>query len=311
MGLWDLSFKVLSRARPQDLLGLVAGIDPSRSLRLIDKEFEPRLPLPRALDACLEYEDERGEGVVFQLEFESEPRSDTGRRVFEHAALAHLTLKRIVRPVVLYLTPGKEGRRPHDSYHWSANGRAVLRFRFEKVCLWELPAEAILRRPAPALWAVVALCCGARLEHVERAFRQIEQTVEDPDVRRDLQGALYWIAGTRFERTHLMAIVPKEVLMKSSTYEATLEEGREEGRKEGIEEGKKEGKEEGKEEGEKKVLRRLCNVLLKLKLDELPPEAERISSIEEVERLERLADALEQAADPAAVRAALRREVGE
>lgn len=162
MGLWDLSFKVLSRARPHDLLGLVPGIDPSRSLRLIDKEFEPRLPLPRALDACLEYEDERGEGMVFQLEFESEPTSDSGRRVFEHAALAHLTLKRVVRPVVLYLTPGKEGRRPHDSYQWSANGRAVLRFRFEKVCLWEQSAEAIGARTLGRGRALSRRPAGAR-----------------------------------------------------------------------------------------------------------------------------------------------------
>jgi len=53
MGLWDLSFKVLSRARPHDLLGLVPGIDPSRSLRLIDKEFEPRALSPHAVCACL------------------------------------------------------------------------------------------------------------------------------------------------------------------------------------------------------------------------------------------------------------------
>ncbi len=49
MGLWDLSFKVLSRARPHDLLGLVPGIDPSRSLRLIDKELEPRALSPCCL----------------------------------------------------------------------------------------------------------------------------------------------------------------------------------------------------------------------------------------------------------------------
>jgi predicted transposase YdaD len=100
--------------------------------------------------------------------------------------------------------------------------------------------------------------------------------------------------------------MPRELLMKWSFYEDMLEAVREEGR----EEGRKEGRKEAEREGEKELLRRLCNVVLKLRLDELPPEAERISSIEEVDHLERLADALEQAPDPAAVRAALLREVG-
>ncbi|MFH0902945.1 MAG: hypothetical protein V2A73_20140, partial [Pseudomonadota bacterium] len=173
MGLWDLAFKALLRLRPHDLLDLVPGVDPEEPLRLLDKEIAPPPPLPRALDGCAELSVEGSEnsGPLYHVEFESQPSSDSGEGTFLHYALAMLAYpKREVRPVVYYLMPGKDGRRPKSRYRRWSRGKLVLDFRFEAVCLWKLTAEEILARPAPGLWAAVALTDGATLAHVGRAW---------------------------------------------------------------------------------------------------------------------------------------------
>ncbi len=313
MGLWDLTFKTLARARPQDLLRLVSGFDGARGLRPIDKEFAPPPRMPRPLDALLEYRDDPGDGTVFHLEFEAEPRADAGLRAFEHWCLARLLLQRPVRTVVIYLKRGASRRRPKNVYVGRLDGRKQVSFRFEAIALWKLSAKSVLAWPAPGLWATVPLCHDVSLESIRTAFEQLE-SVEEERLRRELESVLYWIAGTRFEPKDLRWMVPKEVFMKSSTYEATLDEGRQEGLKRGLQQGIEEGLERGLEQGrdlERHValvmLRRLCLCALR-QIDALEEEDEaRLDTLVDPKRLEALAEALIRSRNANAARRILRK----
>ena len=305
MGLLDAAFKLLLRVRPTDLLGLVPGVTPGRPLRLLDKEFAPAPALPRALDGCVELADEAA-GTVFHVEFEAEPRSDTGLRVFQHCALAHLGLAgRPVRPVVFYLTPGTEGRRPQDRYSWEADGRVVLELRFEAVRMWDLGPAELLARPCPALWAAVALCAGVTLADVGRARTQIEAAVTEAELRRELTAVTYTLARRRFAGEDLLRWFSRELLMDADIYKIMGDlwpERIEKGRQEGREEGRKEGREEG--------LRAACRSLLEAKAElHSATDLARLDAMT-AEQLERLVVELGTAQDAEAARAALARASG-
>jgi len=247
MGLLDAALKLLVRAGPAELLGLVPGVPADRAWRLLDKEFTPPPPLPRALDGCLEVTGEEG-GTVYHLEFEAEPRSDTGLRVFRHCALAHLGLEgRPIRPIVYYLTPGREGRAPQDRYAWTADGKTVLELRFEITCLWERQPADLLARRAPALWALVPLCAGATLADVAQAWRQTATEVVDRARRADIAAVTYALAGRRFKVHDLLQVLPREVLMESREYYQDLFP---EAFQQGLSEGENRGEARGRAEGE-------------------------------------------------------------
>ena len=292
MGFWDVTFKLLLRLRPQDLLGLVPGIREGERLRLVDKELVPPAA-PRTLDGCVELESEGGEGTLYHVEFESTPRSDTALRVFEHFAWAHCANRgREVRPIVYYLEPGKEGREPAECHEAWADGRKVLDFRFETVLLWEIEADELLRRPAPALWSVVALAKSAGLGHVEQARDRIEREVPDEKIRRELYGVLVMVSGTQFDPETVRVLVRKEMYMESATYLEAVREGE----KKGIQKGHLEGLREG------------CQRLARAKLGTLDPLAEeRIAGVGDASVLKALLDEIGAAADAATVSAALDR----
>ena len=80
---------------------------------------------------------------------------------------------------------------------------------------------------------------------------------------------------------------------ESSTYRAVREEGRKEGRKEGREEATRE-------------LSKTCRMFVEARLGYLPPEAQGLEQITDLDTISRLRDRLFAAASPQAVRAALR-----
>ena len=137
---------------------------------------------------------------------------------------------------------------------------------------------------------MIALAAGCRRKHVERACNLLE-AIEDELLASELLGVWYEVAGVRFGSKDLQAMVSrKELLMESSTYRAVREEGRKEGHK----------------EGRKEELSKTCRLLVESKLGHLPPEAQGLEQITDLDALDRLRDRLFAAASPQAVRAALR-----
>jgi hypothetical protein len=300
VGLWDVTLKVVMRYRPQDLLALVPGVERPRKVRVLDKEIAGPLA-PRALDACVQIASEDEDGTVFHVEFESAPRSDAGRRVLVHYALTHDRLGATpLCPVVYYLTPGTEGRRPADRYQTEARGKPVCDLRFETVSLWQVRVTDVLAIAAPGLWALVGLCAGATVADVARARRQVDEQVRQKDERRELLAAMYLIAGTRLDAAALRRLFPKEVLMESSTYAEILGEGLEKGRQEGRQQGRQEGRAEG--------LWQACLKLAEARLSTVSEDTrKRIEALTDVAALEALLTELVSATDADQARAALDR----
>ncbi|HEY3356035.1 MAG TPA: hypothetical protein VGQ83_22470 [Polyangia bacterium] len=300
MGLWDVAFKHLLRLRPHDLLDLVPGIKTDAPLQLRNPELA-RIRPPKSLDGCVELESEPG-GTLYHVEFEATPRSDSAFRAFEHFALAHChgTTARPVRTVVFFLTPGTEGRTPPDAYAAAADGRVVCEFRFDSVRLWELDAEEVLRRRAPGLWAVVALSRGAEVVHVGRAAAQVASEVADEGMRTELLAVLYSVSGARFAAGALKGLIPREVLMRSTTYDEILQEGEERG----LAKGRQEGESAGRLEGLRFALLRIAEVKLGAVPPALPAALARVTDPSDLEAA--LVD-LTSAADPGAVLAVVRR----
>ncbi|MGI5862648.1 MAG: hypothetical protein ACOX6T_11405 [Myxococcales bacterium] len=102
-------------------------------------------------------------------------------------------------------------------------------------------------------------------------------------------------------------LVPKEVRMKSSTYEVTLEEGRQEGLKRGFQQGLEQGLQEGRERGLERgieqgrelerqatvtMLRRICLRFMRYKDAFEEHDEELIEVIDDPKRLEALAHSL-------------------
>ena len=286
--------KLVVRLRPFDLLGMVPGGAWSEGARVraLDKEIE-RPPLARLLDGVLEVEEEGGGKSWFHLEYEKQPRSKSASKTFEHWTYASSRLQKPLRTVIFYLTPGNEGRRPKDGCRLVVGGTEVS-FRCEIVCLWQVPVEEILAGPVPGLWALAAWFKGAEREHVERACRQLEG-LEDEVLGSELLGIWFEVAGERFRDADLRAMVRrKELLMVSSTYKAIREEGREEGEKKGAQ-----------------AMQHTLFALMRARLGELPPEAARVSQIEDLSRLQQIAESLIAASDPEAMTEVLRSLPGE
>jgi hypothetical protein len=287
----DRDFKVVGRLRPLDLLGLVPGPPIRGTARSVDKEVAAAPQLPRLLDQIVEIEELGGALTSFQLEFESEPQSDTGKRVFEHWALSQRVLGRDLRCVVFYMAKGKGRRRPQRRYVVRC-GATALRFSFEAICLWEVDVDALLAPSVPGLWPLAPLGRGASVEHAERACRLLEG-LDDESLSSELLGVWYEVAGMKVPQADLMAMVRrKELLMESATYKAIKEEGRLEGIEEGIERSRAD-------------LAGKCLRAVTMWLGSLPPEAAAIESLD-WDRLSQLNERLLAAASPEAVREALR-----
>ncbi len=290
MGNWDRDLKVVSQLRPLDLLGLLreGPRDGRTTVRFLDKELASAAPLPRALDMFLEVRSPEGAKELSQLEFEAHPSADTAERVHAHWAYAQLIRREPIRTVVFYLR-NDEGRRVQRRYK-VVRGGTRMAFDFETVCLWEVPVDQMLERSAPGLWALSPLGRGARREHVQQAYRQIE-ALADERLSTELVGVWYEVAGTRCSVADLETMVRrKELLVESSTYKAIMEKGRQEGRQEGT----------------TLTLRQTCVTLLETRLGELPAEAQVLNRISDPEQLQQLTNELIRAADADALLAALR-----
>jgi hypothetical protein len=282
--------KVVGRLRPLDLLGLLreGPRDGRTTVRFLDKELVSSAPLPRALDMFLELRTPQGAHELFQIEFEAHPSADTAQRVHAHWAYAHQTRHgEPIRTVVFYLR-NDDGRHVARRYRVLRGGTRMV-FDFEVVCLWEIPVEQMLGQPTPGLWALSPLARGARREHIQQAYRQLE-ALGDERLSTELAGVWFDVACTRCPFADLEAMVyRKELLVESQTYKALVQ-----------------GRQEGRQEGAVLTLRQTCVKLLMTRLGKLPAEAQALETISDPERLQRLTDELIRAADADAALAALR-----
>lgn len=211
------------------------------------------------------------------LELESAWAGDIADRMLVYNVLATARYGRPVRSVVILLrreanAAGLDGELvPAD-----AQGREYLRFRYDLVRLWEMPAEAFFGGPIGTV-ALGLLTDEAqrdlvqRLEQVNARAQSEASANELPDVLR----ACILLLGLRYDKQTLAQFVKGVRGMKESAgYQFIIEEG------------------------EAKGYRRIIRELGAERFGGLPPDVEsRLGEIDDVAHLERIGKRVLKAAD--------------
>ncbi len=210
---------------------LALRIDPVSILRLGLPEADDVRPFPGEVVSAQRTADGAflvtidGEQVAVHVEMEAEPTSDVGQRVARAACALYAAHGRPVRPVVFYLHESADRRRPKDSVVLRI-GDKPCRLQFPRVAMWEVDPEVALASGAVGLLAFVGLMRGATLDHVRRASRGLDLAALERPARADMQAALFFLSGARFDRTALTAIMRGEAIMvTSSTYQWVVQTG--------------------------------------------------------------------------------------
>jgi predicted transposase YdaD len=196
------------------------------------------------------------------------------------------------------------------------SGNTRLQFLYERVRLWEQPVTAYLTG-GPGLLPLSPLCQLAADRPVEQAVRevihQIDQRLvaEVPHERAvKLMTATFVLAGLRLPRPALAEVFRGvRVMHESSAFEFYEEKGREEGRQVGLQEGRQVGLQEGRQVGlqegrqvglQEGRVEELHRVLIRQGRRRFgDPDAvtqTELDAIQDIDRLERMADAILKAA---------------
>lgn len=228
------------KREPAALLRLVAPTESVIGVRAAPAE----LVVKQAADAVAWVETDRG-AYVLHAEFEIDPRDTPWRMLVYHVLLAdQLTGRPPVRSVVFLLNRPPE--RFRDALALALPGESAhLRYRFEAVHLYALPAARLAADPALAQLAPLgAGFQGDRQGVVQRAAETI---CADATARADRLGVLSLLARARgLSRSQTRAIISMEEVRMGYAYHEILEEGIAKGREEGIAKGREEGRDEGR-----------------------------------------------------------------
>ncbi len=227
----DLALRAVWKERPHDLLRL------TRNLSAVEvRPQESALRVVRDVDGVADIVRADSSTCRVVVEFETDGRESIARRMAHAAWALHGACEASpVRGVVLLVTPRPDLPSAYDM----RDGDDVLgTYRFEVVCLADLPAEALLDMPDEhlGLVALVPLARDARVEHVGAALERIH-AVGSHDAR-ELYGVTTLLATRTFGYDQVKNILSRELLMESETYrgwrDEFLAEGRAEGRVEGA-----------------------------------------------------------------------------
>lgn len=207
-------------------------------------ERSPELPaVARYADLVWEVaagDDWRG---VLHIELQTDSDERIGERVAEYGIRLWLRDHLPVRSVVVFLRPTQP---PASSFVVEWRGAESLRYAFDVVRLWEIPAERVLARPEYDLWPLAGLMGNPTLEATVSIAERIASAPLSEHERSDLAVLLVVLAEVRLgPRVVLQALrrspMIDDLLRHSSVAELFREEGIREGMREGIREGIREG----------------------------------------------------------------------
>ena len=196
-----------------------------------------------------------------------------------------------VRSIVLLLRPSARANVLTGAWECRLpqRERSYLTFEYEVLSMWEQPLEPLLE--GPLALATLAPLTSAAQPQLETIVRQVVQRVQreaDPDQSDTIQSALFLLLGLLYPLDlikRLLEGVPN--MEESSFYQLILQRGEERGEERGRQEGIALGERRGQWRGTRQTILRMG----RRKLGEPTPEQlARLEAIEELERLERIAD---------------------
>ena len=218
MGELDAAVKALFQADPAALVRLALGRDVT--LREVAAE-DTELPVSALrADKVLRYTLAR-ETRPRWLHFEvlASPTREAPRRAHEYWTYLHRAFDRLTS-VLIVLKRGNRRGAPKDVYLvGDANGREVLRFKFDVVRVWaDLHAEDLLAGGLLGLLPLLPFAEGASEDRVHRAMRALD-VVPELQRRADLQGVLAVFASDAFPSRRWLDTIPVEILMKTRFFD--------------------------------------------------------------------------------------------
>ncbi len=228
----DLPLKRLFTHRAGDLLALT-GDDGATLLGGQSLELPS---LARRLDYVLTLKRADGEIYMRHVEFQGEAAADLAERCFEYNVRLFLHTKLPVLTTVICLHP--PGPRGPATFVLRLGRRALHRWRFEWLKLWELEASTALAG-GPGLAALLPLMRNESLNLVEAAARRI-LALAPSEQQADLLAILNLFAGWRYTAVDLARLVGRERMLESSVWREAEERGEQRGEAKGRVAGERE-----------------------------------------------------------------------
>jgi predicted transposase YdaD len=167
-------------------------------------------------------------------------------------------------------------------------GNEILRFFFQVIKLWEVPAEQLLQTGWSALLPLAPLAKGGKRSDIiqEMIDRLVSEKAFDLLAIAEVMGGLVFKEGTEREAFKRRFKMFQDILKESWVYQRIGQEFFAEGIEKGIEEGKKVGIKEGEKEGKLQALREMLLNVVKVRFPELHTMTEeRVTSINNPEVL--------------------------
>jgi hypothetical protein len=141
---------------------------------------------------------ERGDGQrgLLHIELQTKADADIGERLAEYAIRLWRRDHLPVHSVVIFLRPVRAV--PQSPFVVDLMGQEALRYVFDVLRLWEIPAESVLDTPYVDLWPLSSLMAHTTVASILATAERIAATHVSPQERSDLAGLLVLLAGLRF-----------------------------------------------------------------------------------------------------------------
>lgn len=220
---YDQSLKRLLARSHDDFLRLVA------SGYTWVGERSPELPaVARQADLVWEVTDAQGLRGLLHIELQTKPNRDMGERVAEYGIRLWLRDHVPVRSIVVFLQPAKTLPESPFVIAWGAH--QALRYDYDVVQLWEIPAERVLASAAPNLWPLAAVMGNPSVEDAVRVAERIASAPVSEQERGELTSLLVALADLRLAHGQLLEALRRhpvidEIIRQSALAEEFLAEG--------------------------------------------------------------------------------------
>ncbi len=228
---------------------------------------------------------------LIHIENQSTPGQDTIKRMLRSNVLIASEADLPVLSILTLLRPSADSIDFTGTFIRTFDGfGAVTTFCYPVIRLWKLDVEPILNG-SPAVLPIATLA-NVPDEAVPNVLRRIDDRMiheTDSSTASTIMVASLLMAGLRIEREQIKDLMRRlssmNLFQESSFYQMLLEEGEEKGLQKGLQKGLKKGRREGRQEGlvaARETLLSLGETLFG------PPDAATRASVESIDDLERL-----------------------
>ena len=234
MSKYDDLVKRLGRLCPDDFVRWLFPNLKVKKVSFEDREFELTY---RRVDLLYKVNAEKLGEFYFHLEFQVILEDDFAMRLHEYVTRIHRQFGLPVKTVAVFLdsTQAIKDLLPVDRHEFA--GELISEFHYTKIILPEEQWSEVMTKGIPALLPLIPLTKiqkGEEKEALSQAAKVIAK-LPDKQLRKELAAILYLIGGYDYKEAIKEVIGEKLMLdlMKSATYQETIELGKKEGIKEG------------------------------------------------------------------------------